>query len=71
MKGVDLTGGATAYTLASFLSDVGSFFTSMLGWVGQVITFITGEPLLLVFVIIAVASIVISMARSWIPGSGV
>ena len=71
MKGVDLTGGAAAYTLASFLADVSSFFTAMLGWVGQVITFITGEPLLLVFVIIAVASIVISMARSWIPGSGV
>jgi len=43
----------------------------MLTWVGELITFVTGEPILLVFVIIAVASIVISMARSWIPGSGV
>lgn len=58
-------------TLATLLTDVGSFFTAMLAWVGQVITFVTGQPILMVFVILAIASIVISMARSWIPGNGV
>lgn len=58
-------------TLATLLSDVGDFFTAMLGWVGQVINFVTGQPVLMVFVILAIASIVISMARSWIPGNGV
>lgn len=43
----------------------------MLTWVGELITFVTGQPILMVFVIIAIASIVIRMARSWIPGSGV
>lgn len=43
----------------------------MLTWVGELITFVTGQPILMVFVIISIASIVISMARSWIPGSGV
>lgn len=58
-------------TLATLLTDVGSFFTAMLGWVGSLIDFVEEQPVLLVFVIIALAAIVIRMARSWIPGSGV
>lgn len=60
----------TGMTLATLLTDVGSFFTAMLGWVGSLIDFVEGEPVLLVFIIIALAAIVIRMARSWIPGSG-
>lgn len=53
------------------MADVSSFFTSMLSWVGDLIEFVSGQPILMVFVIIALAGIVIRMARSWIPGSGV
>ena len=54
--------------MTAFLADIGSFFTGMLTWVGEVITFVTAQPILLVFVIIAVTSIVLGMAKSWLPG---
>lgn len=40
--------GATAVTLASVLTDIGSVFTALTGWGGSVISFITANPLLLV-----------------------
>lgn len=61
----------TATTLSTILEWITSFFTSFITWVGQVVTFITDNPLLLVFVILAVISIVVSLVRSWIPGAGV
>ena len=53
------------------MTAIGTFFAAFLEWVGSVVTFITDNPLLLIFVILAIASIVISMVRSWIPGAGV
>lgn len=63
-------GGATT-TITTILTAIGTFFTQFLTWVGQVITFITDNPLLLIFVILAIAGIVIGMVRRWIPGAGV
>lgn len=63
--------GGTAIDISSILTAIGTFFTSFVTWVGQVLTFITEQPILLVFVILAVAGIVISMVRRWIPGAGV
>lgn len=57
--------------LTSILTSIGTFFSAFLVWVGDVVTFITDNPLLLIFVILAIAGIVIGMVRSWIPGAGV
>lgn len=35
-------------TLATYLGDIGTVFTSMTGWVGDVITMIMDNPVLLV-----------------------
>lgn len=36
-------------TLSSILTDIGSMFTSAIGWVGNVATTVAGQPLLLVW----------------------
>lgn len=53
------------------VTNIGSFFTAILTWLGQLLTMITAQPLLLVFVILAITAVVIRMVRSWIPGRGV
>lgn len=58
-------------TLNEILTAIGTFFAAFLEWVGDVVTFITDNPLLLIFVILAIAGIVIGMVRRWIPGAGV
>lgn len=40
-------------TLSSLLADVGSILTAAVGWVSSVVTAIVGEPLLLLFVLMA------------------
>lgn len=57
--------------LSEILSAIGLFFTNFVNWVGSVISFITDNPILLIFVILAIAGIVIGMVRRWIPGAGV
>lgn len=64
-------GSAATTTISTILSAIGTFFTSFITWVGQVLTFITENPILLIFVILAIAGIVIGMVRRWIPGAGV
>lgn len=60
-----------ADTLNTILTAIGTFITAFIQWVTQVVEFITSNPLLLIFVILAIVGIVIGMIRSWIPGSGV
>lgn len=57
--------------LQEILTAIGSFFSAFTVWVGNVITFISENPILLIFVILAIAGIVIGMVRRWIPGAGV
>lgn len=42
-----------AVTVSSILTDVGSLVTAAIGWVGQFANAITGNPLLLIFVVAA------------------
>lgn len=37
--------------MAAFLSDVGTFFTQSMNWMGDVLTEVTGNPALLVLVL--------------------
>lgn len=57
--------------LSEILTAVGTFFSAFVVWVGDVISFITANPILLIFVILSIAGIVIGMVRRWIPGAGV
>lgn len=60
-------GGETS-TLADFLSNMTTFFTSLIAWFNSLISFVTSNPVLLVFLLIALGGIVIGMVRRWLPG---
>lgn len=55
-------------TLASLLADIGTVFTNIVTWLGNMVNFVADNPLLLIFAIIGLAGIVMRIARSWIPG---
>lgn len=55
-------------SLASLLADIGTVFTNIVTWLGNMVNFVADNPLLLIFAIIGLAGIVMRIARSWIPG---
>lgn len=67
MKGGCLQTPSTSI-IGTLLSQVGEFFTQMITWMGQLIDFYEQQPILLVFVILMIASIVLRLLRRWIPG---
>ena len=60
--------GTTAMTLASLITDITSVFTAVLSWLNTVIKFVTDNPILLIFVLMVLVSIVVRVCRRWIPG---
>lgn len=60
-------GGTTAMTLASLIADITSVFTAVLSWLNTVIKFVTDNPILLIFVLMVLVSIVVRVCRRWIP----
>ena len=54
--------------LTTFLTDVGSFVTALVQWMSNLLTFVTDNPPLLVFVLIALAASIIGIVRRWLPG---
>lgn len=63
-----MEGGTTAMTLASLITDITSVFTAVLSWLNTVIKFVTDNPILLIFVLMVLVSIVVRVCRRWIPG---
>ena len=63
-----MEGGTTAMTLASLITDITSVFTAILSWLNTVIKFVTDNPILLIFVLMVLVSIVVRVCRRWIPG---
>lgn len=59
---------STAMTLASLISDITSVFTAVLSWLNTIIKFVTDNPILLIFVLMVLVSIVVRVCRKWIPG---
>lgn len=57
-------------TLASLVTDMTAFVTGLLSWMNSLLGFVTGNPVLLVFLLISLASIVIGIVRRWLPGRG-
>lgn len=53
----------TAVSVASLIGNVGEIFSAALGWVADVASTITGNPLLLIFCILPICGIGIGMFR--------
>lgn len=62
-----LTAPATG-TLAALIADITTVFTAVLGWLNTVLEFVTGNPVLMIFVLMVLVTIVVRMCRKWIPG---
>lgn len=54
--------------MATFMTEVGTFVSSLIVWMGNLLTFVTQNPPLLVFVMIALAASIIGIVRRWLPG---
>ena len=54
--------------MAAFLSSVGTFVTNLVTWMTNLLGFVTDNPPLLVFVMIALAGSIIGLVRRWLPG---
>lgn len=52
----------------AFLATVGTFVTSLITWLSNLLTFVTESPPLLIFVLIALAGSIIGIVRRWLPG---
>lgn len=52
----------------TFLSHAATFVTALVSWMGELLTFVTDNPPLLVFVMIALAGSIIGIVRRWLPG---
>lgn len=50
-------------TLASILSDIGTVLTSMFGWISNVFTAITGNPILFIMVVGTFGLVCIGIVR--------
>ena len=58
----------SAGTLAALIADVTTVFTAVLGWLNTILEFVTGNPVLMIFVLMVLVRIVIRICRRWIPG---
>lgn len=54
---------APAVTVATILGDVSSFVTSSVSWIGSFVGAITGNPLILTFVIVAFVGMGIGLIK--------
>lgn len=62
------SGTVVKMTLASLITDITSVFTAVLGWLNTILEFITGNPILLIFVLMVLVRMVVKICRKWIPG---
>lgn len=51
------------YTLSQLLTDMGSVFTAMIGYVGDICSAIVAQPLLLIGIAIPLAFAIVSFVR--------
>lgn len=52
-----------AYTLASFISDIGTVFTAAIGWVGDVGDAIIASPVLLIGVALPIIGVGVGLFK--------
>ena len=54
--------------MGTFLNNVQAFVNSLVGWMTSFVNFVTENPPLLVFVLIALAASIVGIVRRWLPG---
>lgn len=54
--------------MGEFLNNVTAFVNSLITWMSSLLSFVTDNPELLVFVLIALAASIIGIVRRWLPG---
>lgn len=57
-----------ANPVADFITTMTSFVTGALGWMNSMLGFVTENPELLAFLLIALCGSVIGIVRRWLPG---
>lgn len=55
--------GETTMTISTLMEDMGTIFTTAVGWVGEVADVVTGEPLLLMGVIFGFAFVGVGLFK--------
>lgn len=58
-----MQGTATAATLSTILSDVGSIVTQAVTWIGQYATVITSNPLIEMFVVVSFVGLGVGLIK--------
>ena len=58
-----MDGEATAVTIGSLIGDVGEVFEAGIGWVGDVASTVSSNPILLIFVILPLVGLGIGLFR--------
>lgn len=59
MSGTEVVAGS----MDAILTSIGSMVTKSLAWVGEVVTTITGQPLLLMFVVLPLIGLGVGLVR--------
>jgi hypothetical protein len=54
--------------MTTFMTNLQTFFTAFLSMMGDVVTFISDNPIILIAVMIAVAGIVVGLVKRFVPG---
>lgn len=50
-------------TMSAILTDIGTVVTSAIGWMGSFVNFITSNPLILLFIVVAFVGLAIGLIR--------
>lgn len=61
-----MTTGSTAVTMTTIMTSVGTIVTESIKWVGEFATAITGNPLLLAFVLVSFVGLGVGLIRRMI-----
>lgn len=57
-----------ALTISTLIESVGTVLTGLVGWMGTVINFITGQPLVMLFVLLTVCITVFAAVKATVKG---
>lgn len=60
--------GASTTAMADFITTMTSFVTGLMSWMNEFLKFVTGNPVLMVFLLVALSGTVIGIVRRWLPG---
>ena len=54
--------------MSGLITTIGEVLTAFLSWLGNMLTFVNGQPMLQVFVVLAIVGVALRYLRKWLPG---